>query len=73
MDPIKRQGLEASGWAVGDSSDFLELTPEEEAAIEAAIQAMFITTTHVGVKHSPIEGDPLRIEITVGIEGLGAD
>jgi DNA-binding XRE family transcriptional regulator len=34
MDKIKRQKLEAKGWQVGDVSDFLELSPEENAFIE---------------------------------------
>src|SRR4028119_178736 len=34
MDPAKRQRLEAAGWAVGDASDFLGLSPEEAAFIE---------------------------------------
>lgn len=34
MDARKRKRLEANGWAVGDASDFLELTPEEARFIE---------------------------------------
>jgi DNA-binding XRE family transcriptional regulator len=34
MDKIKHQKLEAKGWQVGDVSDFLELSPEENAFIE---------------------------------------
>jgi transcriptional regulator with XRE-family HTH domain len=34
MDPLKKQRLEAKGWKVGTVSDFLELTPEENALIE---------------------------------------
>ncbi|BAY32370.1 hypothetical protein NIES37_17200 [Tolypothrix tenuis PCC 7101] len=34
MDTAKRQRLEAAGWRVGNASDFLELSPEEEAFIE---------------------------------------
>ncbi|MDZ7957821.1 MAG: helix-turn-helix transcriptional regulator [Aulosira sp. DedQUE10] len=34
MDTAKRQRLEAAGWRVGDASDFLELSPEEEGFIE---------------------------------------
>lgn len=34
MDKIKLQKLEAKGWQVGDISDFLELSPEENAFIE---------------------------------------
>ena len=34
MDPKKRKRLEASGWAVGDATAFLKLTPEEAALVE---------------------------------------
>jgi hypothetical protein len=34
MNSAKRQRLEASGWTVGDASDFLGLSPEETAFIE---------------------------------------
>ena len=34
MDQLKKERLEAKGWKVGTVSDFLELTPEENALIE---------------------------------------
>jgi ribosome-binding protein aMBF1 (putative translation factor) len=34
MDAKKRQGLEAAGWRVGSTAEFLDLTPEESALIE---------------------------------------
>lgn len=34
MDKSKQSRLEAGGWRVGDSADFLELTPEEAAFVE---------------------------------------
>ena len=34
MDTKKKNRLEAAGWKVGDTSDFLELTPEEQEFIE---------------------------------------
>lgn len=34
MKPSKQKKLEAQGWKVGSASDFLALTPEEEAFIE---------------------------------------
>jgi DNA-binding XRE family transcriptional regulator len=34
MDDAKRQRLEAKGWQVGTVTDFLKLTPEEEAIVE---------------------------------------
>ena len=34
MRASKQKKLEAQGWKVGSASDFLELTPEEEAYIE---------------------------------------
>jgi hypothetical protein len=34
MDIRKKERLEAKGWKVGTTSDFLELTPEESALIE---------------------------------------
>jgi len=34
MNPEKRKKLEAAGWAVGTTEDFLELTPEEKELIE---------------------------------------
>lgn len=34
MQRIKRKRLEASGWKVGSTTDFLGLTPEEAALIE---------------------------------------
>ncbi len=34
MKKSKKKKLEAAGWKVGSTSDFLNLTPEEEAFIE---------------------------------------
>ncbi|MCC0179806.1 hypothetical protein I4641_22980 [Waterburya agarophytonicola K14] len=34
MDTEKQKRLEASGWAVGDASDFLELTTAEAELVE---------------------------------------
>ena len=34
MDSEKRERLEAAGWAVGNASDFLELTPAEAELVE---------------------------------------
>lgn len=34
MDESKRQRLEAAGWKVGDTSEFLQLSPEESTFIE---------------------------------------
>jgi hypothetical protein len=34
MDEQKRKRLEAAGWAVGDTSDFLGLTPVEAELVE---------------------------------------
>ena len=34
MRQAKRKKLEAKGWKVGTTADFLELTPEEDAFIE---------------------------------------
>ena len=38
MDSEKRKRLEAAGWAVGDASDFLELTPAEAELVELKVQ-----------------------------------
>ena len=37
MKATKRKELEAAGWAVGSTADFLGLTPVEEAYIEAKL------------------------------------
>lgn len=37
MKQVKRKKLEAKGWKVGSTTDFLELTPEEEAFIEMKV------------------------------------
>lgn len=34
MDRLKKERLKAKGWQVGSVSEFLELTPEENAVIE---------------------------------------
>ena len=34
MDKTKQQRLEAKGWKIGKVSDFLELTPAENALVE---------------------------------------
>jgi hypothetical protein len=34
MDILKKERLEARGWKVGTTSEFLELTPEENDLIE---------------------------------------
>lgn len=38
MDAEKRKRLEAAGWAVGDASDFLELTPAEAELVELKVR-----------------------------------
>lgn len=38
MDSEKRKRLEAAGWAVGDASDFLELTPAEAELVELKVE-----------------------------------
>ena len=37
MKAVKRKKLEAAGWKVGTATDFLGLSPEEEAYIEAKL------------------------------------
>jgi DNA-binding XRE family transcriptional regulator len=37
MDASKRKMLEAAGWRVGDTADFLELTPQEAELIEVKL------------------------------------
>lgn len=37
MDASKRQKLEAAGWRVGTTADFLELTPEEIGIVEVKL------------------------------------
>lgn len=37
MNDKKRKALEAAGWSVGSSSDFLGLTPAEERQIETKL------------------------------------
>jgi predicted XRE-type DNA-binding protein len=34
MKPAKRKRLESKGWKVGDSTEFLQLSPEEAAYVE---------------------------------------
>jgi DNA-binding XRE family transcriptional regulator len=34
MDRVKKKRLEAAGWRVGSTADFLELTPEEVQLVE---------------------------------------
>jgi len=38
MRSEKRKRLEAAGWMVGDATDFLGLTPEEEAYVEIRLR-----------------------------------
>ena len=38
MDSEKRKKLEAAGWAVGDASDFLGLTPAEAELVELKVK-----------------------------------
>jgi hypothetical protein len=37
MKKNKRAPLEAHGWRVGDTADFLDLTPEEAALVETKL------------------------------------
>ena len=37
MKAARRKTLEAAGWSVGSTDDFLGLSPEEEAYIEAKL------------------------------------
>jgi predicted XRE-type DNA-binding protein len=37
MDALKRKGLEAAGWKVGDAADFLEMTSEERQLLDARV------------------------------------
>ncbi|MBA3768612.1 MAG: helix-turn-helix transcriptional regulator [Acidobacteria bacterium] len=38
MNPAKRKRLEAGGWSVGSTADFLELSPEEVAFVELKLR-----------------------------------
>jgi DNA-binding XRE family transcriptional regulator len=38
MDSAKRKRLEAAGWRVGSTADFLELSPEEAAFVELKLR-----------------------------------
>ena len=38
MDSEKRKKLESAGWTVGDTSDFLGLTPAEAELVELKVQ-----------------------------------
>lgn len=38
MDAKKRKRLEVAGWTVGNTSDFLELTPAETELVELKVQ-----------------------------------
>jgi DNA-binding XRE family transcriptional regulator len=38
MNTAKRKRLEAAGWSVGSTADFLELSPEEAAFIELKLR-----------------------------------
>jgi len=38
MNTAKRKRLEAAGWSVGSTADFLELSPEEEAFVELKLR-----------------------------------
>lgn len=38
MDTRKKERLNAAGWQTGDYAEFLKLTPEERAAVEARIE-----------------------------------
>jgi predicted XRE-type DNA-binding protein len=37
METTKRQKLEAAGWKVGSVTEFLQLSPEEEAIVEIRV------------------------------------
>jgi predicted XRE-type DNA-binding protein len=37
MEPTKRHKLEAAGWKVGSVTEFLQLSPEEEAIVEIRV------------------------------------
>jgi predicted XRE-type DNA-binding protein len=37
MEPTKWQKLEAAGWKVGSVTEFLQLSPEEEAIVEIRV------------------------------------
>jgi DNA-binding XRE family transcriptional regulator len=38
MNAAKRKRLEAAGWSVGSTTDFLELSPEEAAFVELKLR-----------------------------------
>lgn len=38
MNTAKRKRLEAAGWSVGSTADFLELSPEEAAFVELKLR-----------------------------------
>jgi DNA-binding XRE family transcriptional regulator len=38
MNTAKRKRLEAAGWSIGSTADFLELSPEEAAFIELKLR-----------------------------------
>ena len=51
MDSEKRKRLEAAGWAVGDASDFLELTPAEAELVELKVQLALLVKEMRKINH----------------------
>lgn len=38
MDAAKRKALEATGWKIGDATDFLEMNAEERQLLDARVE-----------------------------------
>ncbi len=58
MHRKKRQRLEAAGWKVGSTQEFLELTDEEAALVEA--QVGLTGTVDVSTERPALNADKLR-------------
>lgn len=59
MNPEKQKRLEKAGWKFGDTADFLNLTPDEQAYVEmklALAKTLEETRKHKGLTQKTLAG-----------------
>jgi hypothetical protein len=60
MRESKRKRLEAKGWRIGGTAEFLDLSPEEAAYVELKVK-LASTLREWGVRRRPTQGDLARL------------
>ena len=65
MKKTKKDKLKAAGWKVGSTSEFLDLSPDEEAMIEIRGEIKAIEDGAIAVEDSPLRHAPHTASMVV--------